>query len=180
VLKLRLLARALVPVSFTMFGGMLTLLALGLDRPAPAQGAATGLTFTKATAADQKAIAAQKVCKVSGESLGSMGVPIKVTRGDRSVYLCCASCEKAVKADPDKFLGTAITTGKAAHADQPAIAKQKTCPSSGEPLGSMGVPVKVTRGDRSVFLCCQSCLKTVLANPDKFLGTPGGAATAKK
>jgi hypothetical protein len=177
---MRVLAKALVPVSFTMFGGILTLVALGLNRPAPAQGGATGLTFTRSTAADRQAIAAQKVCKVSGKPLGSMGVPVKATRGDRSIFLCCASCEKAVQTDPDKFLGTPITIGKATQADQPAIAKQKTCPNSGEPLGSMGVPIKVTRGERSVFLCCQSCVKTVLANPDKFLGAPGGATTSKK
>jgi hypothetical protein len=40
----------------------------------------------------------------------------------------------------------------------------------------MGVPVKVTRGGRSVFLCCQACLKKVQADPDKFLGAPAGAA----
>src|SRR5207248_9650454 len=108
--------------------------------------------FAKATQADQQAIALQKVCKVSGEALGTMGVPIKATRGDRSVFLCCASCEKTVLADPDKFLGAPITTGKATPADQQAIAMQKTCPNSGEPLGSMGVPIKVTRGGRSIFL----------------------------
>jgi hypothetical protein len=48
-----------------------------------AQAEAGAITFTKATRADQKAIATQKVCKVSGEDLGAMGTPIKATRGDR-------------------------------------------------------------------------------------------------
>jgi hypothetical protein len=68
-------------------------------------GGTAGVTFAKATAADEKAIAAQKVCPVSGEDLGSMGVPVKVTRGGRSVFLCCQACLKKVQAEPDKFLG---------------------------------------------------------------------------
>jgi hypothetical protein len=58
----------------------------------------------KATKADEKAIAAQKVCPVSGEELGGeMGPPVKVTRCGSSVYLCCKNCLKKVEADPDKF-----------------------------------------------------------------------------
>jgi hypothetical protein len=74
-------------------------------RPAPAT-----ITFAKATRADQAAINAQRVCKVSGEALGSMGVPIKVSRGGRATYLCCQGCLKAIQANPDKYL--AATTGK--------------------------------------------------------------------
>jgi hypothetical protein len=47
---------------------------------------------------------------VSGETLGSMGGPIKVMRGSRSVFLCCAACLKKVQADPDKYLGLAART----------------------------------------------------------------------
>ena len=40
------------------------------------------ITVGKVTKADEKAIAAMKVCPVSGEELGGeMGPPIKVTRG---------------------------------------------------------------------------------------------------
>jgi hypothetical protein len=62
-----------------------------------------------------------------------------------------------------------VTAVKATNADQNAISAQKVCPVSGEALGSMGMPVKVTRGSRAVFLCCQNCLKKVLAEPDKYL-----------
>jgi hypothetical protein len=64
------------------------------------------LTVTRATAADQAAIKAQRVCKVSGEPLGSMGTPVKITRGDRSIFLCCNGCVKRVQANPDQYLGT--------------------------------------------------------------------------
>ncbi|SRR5579883_740374 len=138
------------------------------------------VTFTKATRADQKAIAAQRVCKISGEDLGSMGTPIKATRGDRSTFLCCPSCEEKLRADPDKYLVAAITTSKATRADQKAIAAPKTCPVSKEDLGSMGMPIKVTRGDRSVFLCCPECLKQVEADPDKYLGTASAASATER
>ena len=53
--------------------------------------------------------------------------------------------------------------------DKELIAKQKTCPVTDEPLGSMGKPVKVVVKGRRVFLCCAGCKKKLLANPDKYL-----------
>src|SRR5262249_28624929 len=73
---------------------------------APARSAAPmTLAFSVATKADEEAIAAQRVCKVSGEDLGSMGVPIKATRGASSTFLCCRGCMAKVQANPDRFLG---------------------------------------------------------------------------
>jgi hypothetical protein len=56
--------------------------------------------------ADEQPIAlAQKFCPVSGDPLGGeMGMPIKQTIGDKTFYICCASCEKKVKAKPDEVL----------------------------------------------------------------------------
>jgi len=68
------------------------------------------ITVGKVTKADEKAIAAIKVCPVSGEELsGEMGPPIKVTRGGSSVYLCCKNCLKKVEADPDKFFSASAS-----------------------------------------------------------------------
>jgi hypothetical protein len=142
--------------------------------------ATLAITFTKATTADQQAIAVQKVCKISGEDLGAMGTPIKATRGDRSTFLCCPACKEKLQADPDKYLVAEISTSKATKADQRAIDSQKTCPVSGEGLGSMGTPIKITRGDRSIFLCCPACLKKVEADSDKFLGTTTDASAKEK
>ena len=47
--------------------------------------------------------------------------------------------------------------------------KQQTCPVSGKPLGSMGVPYKVEVKGRTVFLCCPGCEEEIKANPDKYL-----------
>jgi hypothetical protein len=68
------------------------------------------ITVGKVTKADEKAIAAQRVCPVSGEELGGeMGPPIKVTRGGSSIFLCCKNCLKQVQANPDKFFTASAT-----------------------------------------------------------------------
>ena len=60
--------------------------------------------FAELAEADRAAAMAQKVCPVSGEALGSMGTPIKVTVDGRDVYLCCAACKDQLLADPRKYL----------------------------------------------------------------------------
>jgi hypothetical protein len=57
------------------------------------------------TAEDRAWIARQGTCPVTGKPLGSMGVPARLEVGGRTVYLCCAGCEDAVRADPAKYLG---------------------------------------------------------------------------
>ncbi len=55
--------------------------------------------------ADDRALAEkQKVCPVSGQPLGAMGKPYKVTVNDREVFLCCQGCEGKIKGDPDEYL----------------------------------------------------------------------------
>lgn len=41
--------------------------------------------------------------------------------------------------------------------DRALAAKQRVCPVTEEPLGSMGTPVKVHVRGRDVFLCCKGC-----------------------
>jgi YHS domain-containing protein len=54
-------------------------------------------------------------------------------------------------------------------ADRALAQKQKVCPVSGEPLGSMGKPVKVEIKGRTVFLCCGGCEADLKKDPDKYL-----------
>jgi YHS domain-containing protein len=54
--------------------------------------------------ADRAAVLAQKVCPVSGQELGAMGTPIKVTVEGRDVFLCCEGCKDDLLADPGKYL----------------------------------------------------------------------------
>jgi len=54
--------------------------------------------------AEQAVALKQLTCPVSGETLGAMGKPLKVTYEGRSFYLCCKSCEPDVKADPKAII----------------------------------------------------------------------------
>jgi hypothetical protein len=75
--------------------------------------------------------------------------------------------------------GGELVVTKATAADAKAVAALKTCPVSKEDLDSMGGPLKVARGDKSVFICCKGCLKDLQANPDKFFGAQASAPAAK-
>jgi hypothetical protein len=56
------------------------------------------------SADDQKIALAQKICPSSGDHLGEMGKPVKVVLKDQVVFLCCGSCVKDAKANPDAML----------------------------------------------------------------------------
>jgi hypothetical protein len=65
--------------------------------------------------------------------------------------------------------GVKANLAKLSPEDRTLAESQKTCPITGEPLGSMGVPPKVMLKDQPVFLCCTSCKKKAEADPDKTL-----------
>ena len=86
------------------------------DAPPPLEAPKTG-AVTKADAAvtllaaeideikalpagEQATALAQAVCPVSGEHLGSMGMPLKITAEGRTFYLCCKGCKDEVTANP--------------------------------------------------------------------------------
>lgn len=54
-------------------------------------------------------------------------------------------------------------------ADREAALAQKVCPVSGEPLGAMGTPRKITVEGREVFICCEGCDEKLRANPEEYL-----------
>ena len=53
--------------------------------------------------------------------------------------------------------------------DKTLIAFQKTCPVTGNELGSMGAPVRRQVGARVVFLCCPACIEKFDQSKDKYL-----------
>ena len=84
------------------------------------------------------------------------------------------AAEPAEHAGHEHAAGTSATDpaealAQLSEADRALAEKQKVCPVSGEPLGSMGKPYKVRVKDRDVFLCCQGCEEEILKNPDKYL-----------
>jgi hypothetical protein len=56
--------------------------------------------------------------------------------------------------------------------DRAVVNKQKVCPVTQKPLGSMGPPVRVAVQGRIVFLCCEGCEAALKRNPEKYLSSP--------
>lgn len=54
--------------------------------------------------ADRQAAREQAICPVSGEPLGSMGKPIRLTVEGQEVFICCSGCEDALREDPQTYL----------------------------------------------------------------------------
>jgi membrane fusion protein, copper/silver efflux system len=246
-------------------------------------------TRQKPDGGDDKAlIEFQKVCPVTGQTLGSMGEPLKVAIKGETIFVCCAACESPLLENAEKYLAklapppddavlsvpeqAVIDTGKhkvvyverepglfegvevelgprtggyypvvtglsagdkvaaagaflldaetrlnpaAASAyfgasggprdasasngavtaksaggtkksgeltkaqlanieklspeDQELANSQRLCPVTDEPLGSMGVPMKVVVEGEPVFLCCKGCERDVRENPTEIL-----------
>ncbi len=87
----------------------------GGDAPmAPAPGALSAgdadeaaeirAALAKLSATDRATAERQKLCPVTGMALGSMGVPIRVQAGQRTVWLCCEGCEAGFAKQPQKYL----------------------------------------------------------------------------
>ena len=63
--------------------------------------------LAKLSAADRELVAALKVCPVSGEALGSMGEPIKVTVDGKDLFVCCEHCVEPVTKDFETYFAKA-------------------------------------------------------------------------
>lgn len=61
--------------------------------------------------------------------------------------------------------------------DQEAARRQKTCPVTRKPLGSMGAPVRVEVNGRVVFLCCSGCEGKLRRDPARYLNGQAGTGT---
>jgi Cu(I)/Ag(I) efflux system membrane fusion protein len=65
--------------------------------------------------------------------------------------------------------GIAAALAQLAEADRALAERQKNCPVADAPLGSMGTPIKVIVEGRPVFICCDGCRTSLLAEPAKYL-----------
>jgi hypothetical protein len=97
-------------------------------------------------------------------------------------------CSAEQKADPGSNTATSSTQSSTAETSQAsdedaevkdALAKlspedralaeaQETCPVTGEILGSMGIPIKVTVEGRDAFVCCEGCVDELKNNFAKY------------
>jgi len=55
-------------------------------------------------AKDRELALAQKVCPISGEHLGGMGAPLKVSADGKTGFLCCEDCKEDFDKDPKAAL----------------------------------------------------------------------------
>lgn len=107
---------------------------------------------------EQLRIAVQQICPISGQKLGSMGDPVKVSVGEskEEVYLCCKGCMTG-KIDPKHWATI--------HAN--IAAAQGICP-----IMEKGLPKKskwtVVKG-QIVYVCCPPCIKKIEAKPEANL-----------
>jgi membrane fusion protein, copper/silver efflux system len=53
--------------------------------------------------------------------------------------------------------------------DQALARRQKLCPVTNKPLGSMGTPARAVAKGRVVFLCCDGCESKLIGDPEKYL-----------
>jgi YHS domain-containing protein len=131
----------------------LLLLVVGLS----ASGFATDTTMT-AKPAVPPTLHKQTICPVMGKAIDS--TVYTDIQGQR-VYFCCGSCEKKLKADPDKYFKQAATEGVLFQNIQ------KTCPISGETLEDRTVFSDYE--GRRVYFCCGKCKDKFTANPQEYL-----------
>lgn len=76
------------------------------QQPAPQQQPPVRpmISAAPASAADQSAIRAQRVCPVMNQPLGGHGTPLKVSINGDSLFVCCQGCVRKVEANPQEYL----------------------------------------------------------------------------
>ncbi len=100
------------------------------------------------TSADQLQIAVQKICPVTGKTLGSMGEPFKVIVGEQVAFLCCEECRsREIQAAHWKTIQANLA------------AAQGTCPIMDKPVDET-MESAVVNGQQ-VFVCCPPCIARI-------------------
>jgi Cu(I)/Ag(I) efflux system membrane fusion protein len=85
--------------------------------------------LAKLSPVDRVAAERQKICPVTGMSLGTMGTPVKIEAGGKTVYLCCEGCRDLVLKDP----AAAIEKIRAAGGEVAEAAAVPASEASGRP-----------------------------------------------
>ena len=78
-----------------------------------------------------------------------------------------ATDDSAVKDEPQSEIDRELA--KLPEADRQLAEAQKICPVTGEPLGSMGAPIKVTIEGRSLLVCCEGCIEDAKKNFHEYV-----------
>ncbi len=94
---------------------------------------------------------------------GAAGPKRQDQRSDRAGPKKPAADLKGPSADDRKNID------QLAPADRKLALAQRLCPVGGEPLGTMGVPHKITIKGQTVFLCCEGCESKAVQSPETVL-----------
>lgn len=105
-------------------------------------------------------------CAVTGKKFTAEKPATDVVVNGRLIRVCCGRCESKVKGDASDAIAK---IDKAVIAEQKPLWPLKTCPVSGEPMGSMGEPIDLVLGTRYVQLCCKGCNRSAKKDPAAFL-----------
>ena len=78
--------------------------------------------------------------------------------------------------DSSKAAEIRVALGKLSAQDRASAERQKLCPLTGMPLGSMGTPVKIDIAGQTVWLCCAGCEAEAAENAEQVLEKLGQSA----
>ncbi|HMC88396.1 MAG TPA: efflux RND transporter periplasmic adaptor subunit [Gemmataceae bacterium] len=93
----------------------------------------------------------------------------QLNRSVAATYFGAARGYDAAGAGPPPGTAEAQGLAELSAADRALALRQKLCPVTDKPLGSMGTPTRVEIGSRIVFLCCEGCEAKLKQEPDKYL-----------
>ncbi len=149
--------------------------------------AATIAALSDLSHMDRQLAEAQRICPVTRIQLGSMGTPLKVDVDGLPVFICCQGCEARLLEDPQTYLVNlqvdppfdpeSVDDNAEIHrslsalspADRALAERQRICPVADYLLGAMGTPIKVDVNGTPVFICCEGCRDSLLADPETYL-----------
>ena len=123
-------------------------------------------------AADRQFALTQRICPVSNATLGSMGVPVKITLRDRTVFLCCEGCRGEAEKTTDEMLKKlADATAPQNPINQPPVDASDRSQSTVKPHAAVAVPTgddlkniaQLPAADRQLALAQQICPVTEAA-----------------
>jgi membrane fusion protein, copper/silver efflux system len=93
----------------------------------------------------------------------------QLNRSVAATYFGAARGSDAAGAGPPAGTAEAQGLAELSAADRALALRQKLCPVTDKPLGSMGTPARVEIGGRIVFLCCEGCEARLKQEPEKYL-----------
>lgn len=107
--------------------------------------------------------APQTTCPIMG---GKINKKLFVDANGKRIYVCCEDCVAAVKANPEKVIKEMEAKGVELEKVKPATHPQTTCPIMG---GKVNKSLYVDAEGKRIYVCCQTCINAVKANPKKII-----------